>query len=63
MNAKKSKQLRRLAKVEMSSDAGNQDRELVIAKRRGHDTVINNPSTTRAMYLALKSSYNRVSRG
>lgn len=63
MNQKRAKALRRMAKFEMATDAGNQDRELVIAKRRGHDTVINNPSTTRAMYLALKNSYNRVSRG
>lgn len=63
MNQKRAKALRRMAKIEMSGDAGNQDRELVIARRRGHDVVINNPSTTRAMYLALKNSFNRVSRG
>lgn len=63
MNAKTAKRLRRMAKIEMSGDAGNQDRELVIARRRGHDVVINNPSTTRAMYLSLKSAFNRVSRG
>lgn len=63
MNGKTAKRLRRMAKTEMSGDAGNQDRELVIARRRGHDVVVNNPDTTRAMYLALKNSFNRVSRG
>lgn len=62
MRNSKAKQLRRMAKIEMSSDAGNQDRELVLVRRHGHDAVVNNPRTTRAMYLALKNSFNRVSR-
>lgn len=62
MNQKRAKALRRMAKMEMSGDVGNQDRELVIARRRGHDVVVNNPSTTRAMYRSLKSAYTQVSR-
>ena len=62
MNQKKSKQLRRMARQEMSSDHEIQERELMVARVRGNDRVINNPNTNRAMYLSLKSAYKQVTR-
>lgn len=62
MNSKTAKRLRKMAKIEMETDAGIVDRELVLARKRGHDVVINNPNSTRAMYLALKGAYNSMSR-
>lgn len=57
MNQKMAKRLRKLAKQEMSANAQSVDRELVLAKVRGAERVINEPMSTRAMYLKLKSVY------
>lgn len=56
MRASVAKRLRKMARFEMQG----QDRELVLARKRGSDIVINEPSTNRAMYLALKGAYNTV---
>lgn len=61
MNQKRAKALRRMAKIEMATDSGVVERELVLARRRGHDVVVNNPNTNRAMYLSLKSAYRQIS--
>lgn len=58
MRAKKAKQLRKLAKFEMSANAETVDRELVLATVKGHDRVINEPLTVRAFYLKLKDAYS-----
>lgn len=57
------KRLRKLAKLEMSSNKETVDRELVLARVRGHDRVINEPMTVRAFYLKLKDAYSDFSRG
>ena len=62
MNSKRAKTLRRMAKIEMATDQGASERELVVARKKGSDIVINNPNTTRAMYLHLKSAYAQVTR-
>jgi hypothetical protein len=54
MNGKMAKRLRRMAKMEMSSNATTVDRELVLARVRNGDRVINEPLSVRAMYLKLK---------
>lgn len=60
MNARKSKLLRRMARFEMSADAQSVDRELIVARIRGHDRVINEPNSNRAMYQNLKFAYKTV---
>lgn len=60
MNSKTAKRLRKMARLEMATDHDVQERELVVARRRGHDVVVNNPNTNRAMYLSLKSAYRQV---
>ncbi len=60
MNSKTAKRLRRMARAEMSGDKGVVERELVVARVNGHDRVINNPNSSRAMYLALKSAMRQV---
>lgn len=62
MNQKKAKKLRKMAEVEMFSNKENVPRELVVATIRGHDRVINEPMSTRAMYLKLKTAYNAFPR-
>lgn len=62
MNAKKAKRLRKMAEIEMYSNKENVPRELVVARVRGHDRVINEPMSTRAMYLKLKSAYGNLMR-
>lgn len=62
MNSKRAKALRRMARFEMATDQGVSERELVVARKKGNDIVINNPNTTRAMYLNLKSAYAQVTR-
>ncbi len=57
MNGKMAKRLRKLAKLEMSSNAETVDRELVLARVRGHDRVVNEPLSVRAFYLKLKGAY------
>lgn len=52
-----SKRLRKLAKMEMSSNANTVDRELVLAKVHNSYRVVNEPLTVRAMYLKLKWAY------
>lgn len=54
MNGKMAKRLRKMAKLEMSSNATTVDRELVLARVHGGDRVINEPMSVRAMYLKLK---------
>lgn len=60
MNGKQARRLRKMARNEMATDQGIVDRELVVANVKGHDRVINNPNSDRAMYLALKSAVRRV---
>lgn len=60
MSAKVSKALRRMAREEMAGDPGCVDRELVIATVRGHDRVINNPNSVRAMTNALKAALKKA---
>ena len=62
MNGKKAKKLRRMAEVEMYSNVENVQRELVDARVKGHDRVINEPMSTRAMYLHLKGAYGAFTR-
>lgn len=57
MNNKLAKKLRRLAREEMAGDQGRVDRELVVARIKGKDRVVNEPNSDRAMYLQLKKSY------
>lgn len=57
MNGKKAKRLRKMAEIEMYSNKENVPRELVVARIKGHDRVINEPMSTRAMYLRLKNAY------
>ena len=60
MNGKKSKLLRRLARAEMAGDKGVVERELVIARVQGHDRIVNEPISVRAMHLSLKNAYKRA---
>lgn len=60
MNQKLSKRLRRMARTEMSGDKGVVERELIVARVKGHDRIINNPNSNRAMYLSLKSALRQV---
>lgn len=62
MNGKKSRALRKMAAIEMHSNKENVPRELVVATIRGHDRVINEPMSTRAMYLHLKKAYGSFNR-
>jgi hypothetical protein len=57
MNAKKARALRKMAAIEMHTNKENVPRELVVARVRGHDRVINEPMSARAMYLQLKRAY------
>jgi hypothetical protein len=57
------KRLRKLAKLEMSANAETTERELVLARVRGHDRVVNEPLSVRAFYLQLKDAYSDFSRG
>ncbi len=57
MNAKKARALRKMAAIEMYTNKENVPRELVVATIKGHDRVINEPMSTRAMYLQLKRAY------
>ena len=56
MNSKLAKKLRRMAREEMAMD-NVVDEELVLARVRGHDRVIHNPDSVKAMELQLKKAY------
>lgn len=58
MNGKMSKRLRKLAKAEMAGNASAVDRELVLARVKNSDRVINEPMSVRAFYRALKDAYS-----
>lgn len=58
MNGKLARRLRKLAKLEMSSNKETVERELVLATVKGHDRVINEPLSVRAFYLKLKDAYD-----
>lgn len=60
MNAKKAKAIRRMARDEMSND-GVPDRELVIVRGTKGDRVVNDPSSVRAMAIAIKKEYKKAS--
>lgn len=62
MNGKKAKLMRKLAREEMMTDKGVVERELVIARVRGHDRVVNEPISVRAMHRQLKSAYKAANR-
>lgn len=49
-----------MAREEMAGDKGVADRELVLARINGHDRVVNEPITVRAMHLQLKGAYKRA---
>ena len=59
MNGKQSKRLRRMAAEEMSGD-GPPKRELVIARFRGHDRIINEPLSVHAFTKHLKRAYKKA---
>ena len=63
MNGKKAKALRKMARIEMAGNQESVERELVVATIKGHDRVINEPLSVRAMNQHLKRAYNRFSRG
>lgn len=63
MNGKKARRLRKMAEIEMYSNKENVPRELVVARIKGHDRVINEPMSTRFMYLKLKRAYGNFTRG
>lgn len=64
MNQRLAKRLRKLAKMEMAGNANNVDRELVLARINNAHRVINEPISTRSMYLQLKGAYKEsVQRG
>lgn len=56
------KRLRKMARDEMQGDRGLVDRELVIASIKGHERVINEPISVRAMTLQLKDAYKAARR-
>ena len=60
MNGKKAKALRKMARIEMTGNAEAVERELVVATVRGHDRVINEPLSVRAMHQHLKRAYKSV---
>lgn len=62
MNGKMSKRLRKMAREEMAGDKNRVDRELVIARVKGHDRVVNEPLSDRAMYLQLKTALAKAQR-
>jgi hypothetical protein len=62
MNGKMAKRLRKMAKLEMSSNANTVDRELVLARVHHAHRVINEPLSVRAMYLKLKWAYGESTR-
>lgn len=62
MNGKIAKRLRKMAREEMMTDKGVVERELVIARVRGHDRVVNEPISVRAMHQQLKSAYKAANR-
>jgi hypothetical protein len=57
MNGRTARKLRKMAAVEMYTNKENVPRELVVATIKGHDRVINEPMSTRAMYRHLKTAY------
>lgn len=59
MNGKLAKRLRQMAREEMAGDRGVVDRELKVARVKGHDRVVNEPLSVRAMHLQLKGAYKR----
>lgn len=63
MNGKLAKRLRKLAKLEMSANAETVERELVVARVRSHDRIINEPLTVRAFYIQLKDAYKDYASG
>ena len=62
MNGRTAKKLRRMAREEMAADKTAVDRELVLARRRGANVVINEPISNRGMYLQLKKALKAVTR-
>ncbi len=49
-----------MARIEMAGNAQSVERELVLATIKGHDRVINEPLSVRAMSQHLKTAYKRV---
>jgi len=62
MNQKKAKALRRMAREEMAGDKHVVDRELKVAKVKGHYRVVNEPLSVRSMHLQLKKAYKNAQR-
>lgn len=58
-SGKTSKKLRKMAAIEMAGNRETVERELVIANIKGHDRIINEPLSVRAMYQHLKTAYKR----
>lgn len=63
MNQKKAKALRRMARAEMAANPNSVERELLVATIRGHDRVINEPLSVRAMHQHLKRAYKQFDAG
>lgn len=61
MRGKTARALRRMALEEMMTD-NVPKQELVIARVRGHDRVINSPNSIKALTLQLKKAYVASSR-
>lgn len=59
MNGKTAKKLRKMARIEMAGNPESVERELVIATIKGHDRVINEPMSVRAMNQHLKRAYKK----
>lgn len=60
MNGKTAKKLRKMARIEMAGNRESVERELVVATINGHDRVINEPLSVRAMSQHLKRAYKSV---
>ena len=57
MRGKIAKALRRMARDEMSANPEAVERELLLARVRGANRVVNEPMSVRAMNLQLKQAY------
>ena len=63
MNGRTAKKLRKMARIEMAGNRESVERELVVATIKGHDRVINEPLSVRAMHQHLKRAYKQFDAG
>lgn len=52
-----------MARAEMAANPQSVERELLVATIRGHDRVINEPLSVRAMHQHLKRAYKQFDAG